>query len=40
MEYQTMLIVGQTVVVCIIATVAIMWCFFEEAEAAVKVKKE
>ena len=25
-----MLIVGQTVVVCIIATVAIMWCFFEE----------
>ena len=27
-----MLIVGQTVVVCIIATVAIMWCFFEEGE--------
>ena len=32
MEYQTMIIVGQTVVVCIIATVAIMWCFFEEGK--------
>ena len=30
MEYATGIILAQTVVVCIISTVAIMWCFFEE----------
>ena len=30
MEYATGIILAQTVVVCIIYTVAIMWCFFEE----------
>ena len=30
MEYATGIILAQTVVVCIISTIAIMWCFFEE----------
>ena len=30
MEYQTMIILAETVVVCMIATAGIMWCFFEE----------
>ena len=32
MEYNTFLIVGATVGVSIVLTVAIMWCFFEETE--------
>ena len=32
MEYQTMVILAQTVVGCIFVTIGIMYCFFEEAE--------
>jgi len=37
MEWDTIVIVAQTVGAAMLVTVAIMWCFFEEAE---KVKKE
>ena len=36
MEYATGIILAQTVVVCIISTIAIMWCFFEEEPRKVK----
>jgi len=37
MEYATGIILAQTVVVCIISTIAIMWCFFEEEPRKQKV---
>jgi len=37
MEWETIVILVQTVLVCLAVTVGIMWCFFEEAE---KVKKD
>ena len=37
MEWETIVILAQTVAVAMIVTVGIMWCFFEEAE---KVKKD
>ena len=32
MEYQTMIIVGQTMLASLLVTVGIMFCFFREAE--------
>ena len=31
MEWGTVVILGQTVVGCMLVTAGIMWCFFEEA---------
>ena len=38
MDYNTAIIIGQTVLVCVVATVIIMFCFFESEP--VKLKKE
>ena len=32
MEYQTMIILAQTVIGCLFLTVGIMYCFFDEAK--------
>jgi len=37
MEWETIVILAQTVFVCMIVTAGIMYCFFEEAE---KIKKD